>query len=345
MAIYKVHESDFSKLSETTFSREGIKERQDLQRILKHSIDVIAPDTLVIAEEFGEWTVGQRRIDLLAIDRNANLVVIELKRTQDGGHMELQALRYASMISAMTFRRAVEVYSDYLGEENLGGAEENILNFLDWDTPNQEDFATDVRVVLASSEFSRELTTSVLWLNEKGLDIRCIRMKPYRSDDGILINIEQIIPLPEAEEYQISVRDKRQQQKHERVTSRDTARRDLTINGKSFTRLPKRKIIFEVVLASIASGADIEDIRAEMPKNKWFEVDGEVQSSEFVKAAYEFKALSGRVFNTDRYFIRDEELFRMKNKTYALSNQWGKSTQEHVSKLAGRYGLDVKIDW
>jgi len=33
-------------------------------------------------------------------------VVIELKRTNDGGHMELQAIRYASMVSAMTFERA-----------------------------------------------------------------------------------------------------------------------------------------------------------------------------------------------------------------------------------------------
>ena len=55
---------------------------------------MIAPDTLVIAEEFSEWSGSQRRIDLLAIDRDANLVVIELKRTEDGGYMELQALRF-----------------------------------------------------------------------------------------------------------------------------------------------------------------------------------------------------------------------------------------------------------
>jgi hypothetical protein len=41
-----------------------------------------------------------------AADKQAWLVVIELKRTLDGGHMELQAIRYASMVSAMTFERA-----------------------------------------------------------------------------------------------------------------------------------------------------------------------------------------------------------------------------------------------
>jgi RecB family endonuclease NucS len=51
------------------------------------------------------------RVDLLAIDANANLVVIEIKRTTDGCHMELQAIRYAAMVSAMTFERAVQIHA------------------------------------------------------------------------------------------------------------------------------------------------------------------------------------------------------------------------------------------
>src|SRR3546814_14859597 len=78
-----------------------LQERRDLQRLLRENVAVIAPDTLVIAEEYGEWDDSRRRIDLLGIDRDANLVVIELKRTEDGGHMDLQAIRYAAMVSTM----------------------------------------------------------------------------------------------------------------------------------------------------------------------------------------------------------------------------------------------------
>lgn len=82
-------------------------ECRDLQRLLRENIPVIAPDTLVLAEEYGEWDVSRCRIDLLGIERDANLVAIELKRPEDGGHMELQAIRYAAMVSTMTFDEAV----------------------------------------------------------------------------------------------------------------------------------------------------------------------------------------------------------------------------------------------
>ena len=189
LAIYRLGENEITEIEETSFSRLGLRERQDIQRLMKGSIEVLAPDCLVIAEEFGEWSGSHRRIDLLAVDKNANIVVIELKRTQDGGYMELQAIRYAAMVSAMTFRRAVEVYADYLGEESLPQAETMLLDFLGWDEPSEEEFAADVRLVLASAEFSKELTTSVLWLNERGLDIRCIRMKPYVAQGETFVNV------------------------------------------------------------------------------------------------------------------------------------------------------------
>jgi len=86
MALYEVTSDNLTRIERTSFDQVGLRERTDLQRLLKKQIDVIQPDTLVIAEEFGEWEESKRRIDLLGLDKEANLVVIELKRTEDGGH-------------------------------------------------------------------------------------------------------------------------------------------------------------------------------------------------------------------------------------------------------------------
>jgi hypothetical protein len=218
MPIYEITPTAIREIQKTSFSAAGIKERGDLQRLLRDQIDVISPETLVIAEEFTEWEDSRRRIDLLGLDRDANLVVVELKRTEDGGHMELQAIRYAAMVSALTFEKVVDLYAAYLNEMGKeADARSTVLEFLRWEEPDENLFAQDVRIVLASAEFSKELTTAVLWLIEHGLDIRCVRMQPYDDCGRVLVDVQQVIPLPEAAAYQVQIREKEQRGRQERA--------------------------------------------------------------------------------------------------------------------------------
>ena len=110
--------------------------------------------------------------------------------------------RYAAMISAMTFSKAVEVYGRYLERNNsTDGAETALRQFLNWDVANEDTFGRDARIVLVSAEFSKEITTSVLWLNERALDIRCVRLRPYALEARVLLDVQQVIPLPEADAF------------------------------------------------------------------------------------------------------------------------------------------------
>lgn len=138
-------------------------------------------------------------------------------------HMELQAIRYASMVSTMTFDHAVDVFGRYLQQidKQVADPKTEILDFLGWDEPDEDQFARDVKIVLASAEFSRELTTSVLWLVNREIDIRCVRLQPYEFDGRVLVDAQQIIPLPEATEYQIQVREKARKEREARSSGAD----------------------------------------------------------------------------------------------------------------------------
>jgi RecB family endonuclease NucS len=82
MAIYEITKDSLLALPTTTFSAQDIRERYDLQRLLRTHIEAIAPETYVLAEEYGEWEDAKRRIDLPCMDKAANLVVVELKRSE-----------------------------------------------------------------------------------------------------------------------------------------------------------------------------------------------------------------------------------------------------------------------
>jgi hypothetical protein len=99
-----------------------------------------------------------------------------------------------------------------IGESDRN-AQRSILGFLGWEEPDDGTFAVDTKIVLVSLEFSKEITTTVLWLNKRQLDIRCVRLRPYCLDGRILLDVQQVIPLPEAAEYQVQLRKKEAEQR------------------------------------------------------------------------------------------------------------------------------------
>jgi hypothetical protein len=134
--------------------------------------------------------------------------VVEIKRTEDGGHMELQAIRYAAMVSSLTLDQAIAAHAKMLGgDEAANEAREAILDFLELDAVDDIELDGEVRIILVSADFSPEITTSVIWLNRQGLDIRCIRLRPYKMSSQVLVDATQIIPLPEAADYEIKIRE------------------------------------------------------------------------------------------------------------------------------------------
>lgn len=229
MPLFELTKDSMEPIGAASFAELGYRERDDLQRLLRERIDAIVPDGFVIAEEFCDWDDSNRRIDLLVLDRDANLVVVELKRTDDGGHSELQALRYAAMVSMITFEQVVEAHRGFVSRIGIDADPQlRILDFLGWSEPDEERFAQEVRIVLASAEFSKELTTTVIWLNDQGIDVRCVRMKPYRSDGKAILDVQQILPLPETQDYQVRVREKNSSEKIARRGQTDRERKFLS---------------------------------------------------------------------------------------------------------------------
>lgn len=340
MAIYEVGKNALVPLENTTFAKAGVYERLDLQRLLRSQIEVIAPNTLIISEEFGDWGDSRRRIDMLGVDKEANLVVVELKRTEDGGHMDLQAIRYAAMVSTMTFESAVQSLERHLKRIGVkADARQRLLEFLEWDEPDEDQFAQDVRIVLASAEFSKEITSSVLWLNGHGLDIRCVRLRPYKDGEKLLLDVQQVIPLPEAQEYQVRITEKSRLERVARHQDRDLTKYDVTLGGQTLPHLPKRRAIFSIIYYLCKSGVNPEEIKQliSWKGNVLRSISGKLHSEEFEKALADQLISEGNMPQTARYFVEDDELIYANGKTYALTKMWGTRTAEAIDILIQRY--------
>lgn len=329
MALYELTGDSLAPIAQQTFTELGLLERSHIQRAVRTHITAITPGikTMVLAEEFGDWVDVNRRIDLLCLDEKARLVVVELKR-DNSAHMELQALRYAAMVSTMRFEQAVEAHRKYL--KSIGSeadAEQSIREFLDME---EGTVALDetVRVVLAASDFSTELTTTVLWLNKLNLDIRCVQMRPHHVDGRIFVDIQQVIPLPAAEQYQVALREKSMEQAAARTQSRDITRYDLTIGDATLVNLSKRRLIYEVVAEAVRRGVSPDRIAACVP---WREGTMFVSAAGHLNEAQLRTALQGK--SLDRFYTDQADLFQVSGTTYAFSTQWGSRSLEAAKSI------------
>jgi hypothetical protein len=206
-----------TKINGDSFTNLNIWERTHIEEWVRANPEILGEDLLIVSIEFDRFSSSNDRLDLLAVDREGNLVVIELKRDSAAGYADLQALRYAAMVSSMTVDMLVPYYIGYKKkyddvELTELEAKEQIVEFVESDTFSE--LSNKPRIIICSEGFSQEITTTVLWLRDADIDISCVSITPYQVEGRIIIVPKVVIPLEEARQYQIDI--KRKEEKREK---------------------------------------------------------------------------------------------------------------------------------
>lgn len=206
-------ENRISKIEEKTFSELGFKERQHLQEWLANNPESLGEEILIIQKEFSGFNDTNERLDLLGLDKQGNLVIIENKLDDSGKDVTWQSLKYASYCSTLSKEQVIKIYQEYLNKQNNSeNAEENLLEFFDASDTSEiiVNNGSKQRIILVAANFRKEVTSTVLWLMNYNLRIQCFKVKPLQLNDQLFLEIKQIIPVKEAEEYQIKIAEKTQ---------------------------------------------------------------------------------------------------------------------------------------
>lgn len=339
MAIWRIRGDRLRPVDPTTFPELKVKEEK-LRSLLKDRMDAIMPETKLCLEEFSPWENSQRSIDLFGIDHQANLVVVEIKRTDESrGHMELQAIRYAAMISNLTFDQFIKAYGTYMQkhdesnrdyDEYVEEAKEKVLSCLGWNKSDEQPFGQKVKIVLVAPNFNNnpELTAAALWLRAHDIDISCVRVSPYSGNDQeILVDIETVIPLKETEEFQLKYQEKGKEEET-RKKAKSWTKTNVIINGEFYESSTIRQMMYNLITGILKSGKTPEDIKSVLPptyKNQLFEeFDGEL-SLEDILAKFQAQNTPDDVRRKgERHFAKPgDHLEKFNGRTYVISNQWG----------------------
>jgi hypothetical protein len=200
-----------TRLDEKKFFDLGFSERGHLQEWLANEPSALGEELLIIQKEFDGFDDTKERLDLLALDKEGNLVIIENKLDDSGRDVVWQALKYASYCSTLKKEQIFEIYQQYLSKYcNGGDSQALICEFL-----NEPDIGEVVinsgnqqRLMFVAAHFRKEVTSTALWLLSYNIRLQCFKVTPYGMGNNLFLNLEQIIPTPEAAEYMIGISQK-----------------------------------------------------------------------------------------------------------------------------------------
>jgi hypothetical protein len=159
----------FTSLETPSLSEASVTERYDLQEFICHSpsdfFREIGQQLFLVGKEIKPSDNVQDRIDVLALDKEGNAVIVELKRGNHKLHM-LQAIAYAGMVS----KWKPDDFMQWLSVEQ----QEQLYDFLEVDP---EQINQQQRIILVAEAYDYALLVAAEWLSEQyGVDVVCCRL-------------------------------------------------------------------------------------------------------------------------------------------------------------------------
>lgn len=339
LPVYLINRDDnkIFEVPKNTFSEPGFKEREHLQEWLANNPEALGEELLIIQKEFCGFNDTNERIDLLALDKQGNLVIIENRLDDTGKDVTWQVLKYASYCASLTKNQIRDIYQQYLDKkETTENANDNLIEFFD-NTEYEEiqlNKGQTQRIIMVAGNFRKEVTSTVLWLMNYKLRIQCFKVTPYALREQLFLDVEQIIPTVDSEDYIISMADKTQEDisSQEELKSRHYLRIEFwkallkQMNKKSvlFQNISPTKdhwlstgsgisgVVFSFVISKYYARTEVYIARAVKDENK-FIFDELLKIKEKIEdefgGALEWERLDDKKASRIKYEMQDVSLF------------------------------------
>ena len=129
-------------------------------------------------------------IDLLGVDREGNVVVVELKRDRTPRDVIAQALAYAAYAARLDVRELEGILRKYHDDELLSLADHHRKYF---NHAEAVAFNKDQRIVIVGQQVTPEIRQTAWFLGSKGFQVTCVEFTFFRDSDGRRLLSQEIV--------------------------------------------------------------------------------------------------------------------------------------------------------
>lgn len=193
----------YSKVNRVTLSSIGWKEL-DLQELLSnHLQDLISASELMTI--FNERP-RQEEPDILALDKNGDLYIFELKRWSSNQENLLQVLRYGQLYGNSNYDELNEMFKKYIKDKSVGDELQKIhqeyFNFAEKSCLSKEDFNRKQHFLVVTNGLDQKTVESIVYWKKNGLNIDAIVYWVFEINGEYFIEFNMYSPIEGFLEYE-----------------------------------------------------------------------------------------------------------------------------------------------
>jgi hypothetical protein len=194
-----------------------LESEQQLEEWIAADVSIISSDLMIIGRQIQTRYGGY--IDLLAMDRDGDLIVIELKKGKTPREVVAQALDYASWVRNLTVDKIDAIASQFLSDD----LETSFNNKFGTDLP--EELNTTHRIVIVASHLDAASERIVKYLSEEHeLDINVVFFSCFTDVHGNMLIGRSWLMEPEA------VEDRAERKRGRRIRLTEEQFREIAIS-------------------------------------------------------------------------------------------------------------------
>jgi hypothetical protein len=190
---------NISTLQSVSLQQKGFHEDDLREWIINSPESILGEDFLLLGREVSVKHIGDA-IDLLAIDRDGNVVAIELKRGALKPEVDFQGLKYAAYSSHWDYSRLKDQFEKFKSTKwgsEIYDEETTFTEILDDFCNEDYTLNQDQRIVFVGESIRERLDIVLRWLSDRTIDITVIEFQLLEDGERLYLDAEQTIPTPE----------------------------------------------------------------------------------------------------------------------------------------------------
>ena len=252
----------------TQYKKTSVSKEIEIENFIEQNPEFLAKDLIIIARQ--KETLNEKIVDLMGLDKDGNVVIIEIKKDKTPRKVIAQILDYAVWAEDLKYEDLNSIYKDgpSTGYSNLNG------KFQEWTDDIETEFNQNQRLYIVGEEIDPQTEKLARYLRRKGIDIYCIEINFHELDghkiaDKRDVVVEDNTPVrnsltPRTEEEHLSKGDSSVRELYQLLKSKSLELgSDITVghvqNYIKFVRRGRNFLIVKIKKEYITLGLQLQD--------------------------------------------------------------------------------------